>query len=273
MLTGTVYELAHLQDLLKDDDVLSVWEYKCKGAVVTDSMGRNSVCISAEKMREIKDPKPAPKTREDEDPDDVHCDLGSDAEKIDDDKIIVDTDSEGNGEDSLASSQSDDDDVEATFKTVAPAPAAVAAATGAGPCKKPRRGLTPVWNDEYFHVWDNQKEFLMIKMREKYRAEPPDGMGRWLMSKQVTPTEFGETRAEPVRSLIILRAWAIWRARQGGWAEAKDFRARHFNEQEDKLERDIRAMGATTGGVLGHKKATALLKEILPSLVDRLSSS
>ena len=89
------------------------------------------------------------------------------------------------------------------------------------------------------------------------------------MTKRVTPRHFEETREEPTRSLLLLRAWALWRAAQGGWAYSQRGRARHFREEEVLLERDIRALNAPCR-LLGDKKANALLRSWVPQLVVRL---
>ena len=89
------------------------------------------------------------------------------------------------------------------------------------------------------------------------------------MSKQITPSHYGWTRAEPTRGVILLRAWALWRARSRGWSELKRGRARHFEEHELLLERDIRALEAPCQ-MLGNPKANALLREWAPAVVARL---
>ena len=43
-------------------------------------------------------------------------------------------------------------------------------------------------------------------------------MGAANRSKGVTPLHFGDARSEPLRSILVLRAWAIWRASVDGWA-------------------------------------------------------
>ena len=89
------------------------------------------------------------------------------------------------------------------------------------------------------------------------------------MSKQVTPRDFGETRGDPVRSLLVLRAWAVWRARQDDWAGSKRCRKNHIGEQEAMLERDVRALGATCR-LLGDPATNAALREVAPQTVTRL---
>ena len=89
------------------------------------------------------------------------------------------------------------------------------------------------------------------------------------MSKQVAPRDYGEAREDPVRSLLLLRAWALWRARKDGWADARSCRTEHFNEKDSLLERGVKALGAPCR-LLGNSNANLALREIAPSLVARL---
>jgi hypothetical protein len=173
----------------------------------------------------------------------------------------------------LASSLSSDDSLFADkAKTLMKTPSAPEAATGGAAAPVPRRRvLEPLWSDDYFFIWDSEGEFMKVFMRHQFKEPLPHGMGAWLMSKQVTPRDYGETREEPVRSLLLLRAWSLWRARQTDWADARGFRKRHFEEQEALLERDVKALGAPCR-LLGNAKANSVLREVAPSLVARLRS-
>ena len=137
---------------------------------------------------------------------------------------------------------------------------------------KPRRtGLEPLWSDNYFVIPDNppSEQNLIIKIRKNYAVPRPDGLGKVNMSKQVTPAQFGWKREEPTKSVLLLRAWAHWRGHQLGWATAKPFRKREFEENEQLLEDEIRELGHEDG-LLGDRKANALLREWAPSMVERL---
>ena len=109
-------------------------------------------------------------------------------------------------------------------------------------------------------------------MRHEWRALAPEGMGVVNVTKQVMPQHYGEKCGDPVLSLLLLRAWAIWRARQGGWANAQRGRGRHFKEQEVLLERDVKAL-ASPCRLLGHRKANAMLLSWAPEVVARLRAS
>ena len=45
-LVDSVYELAHLEDLLVDDEVVMTWEFQVKGTAA----GADGVCISVEML-------------------------------------------------------------------------------------------------------------------------------------------------------------------------------------------------------------------------------
>ena len=53
-LADSVYELAHLEDLLVDDEVLLTWEFQVKGPAA----GSDGVCISVEKCLQVTQPAP-----------------------------------------------------------------------------------------------------------------------------------------------------------------------------------------------------------------------
>ena len=153
--------------------------------------------------------------------------------------------------------------------STAPAAAHKHLATG-GPFADPRRSSPALWKDEYFWVCDGSSDALQVRVRTSHRKPVKNGgMGPTPMSKTVQPRDYGETRDHPVRSLKLLRAWTVWRARQGGWAEAKTCRKRYIDEHEARLERDIAALGAQSN-LLGNAAANAVLKEVLPAMVVRL---
>ena len=187
---------------------------------------------------------------------------------------VVDTDDEVSAG-SLGSTSSGDD----LDKHILPLKAATGApatggeaATGADEAttgaKNRRTGFEPLWADPYFSVWGHPNvDFLRMVMREQWRRPLPDGMGVVAGSKQLTPRHYGEHCNDPVRSLLLFRAWALWRARQNGWANAQRGRARHFREQASLLEQDITALDCR---LLGNAKANSLLKSWAPDIVERL---
>ena len=193
---------------------------------------------------------------------------------------VVDTDDEPSAG-SLGSSSSSGEDsfiekyiIAKPLKPAAPGAAATAAvgsaAAAKGATKARRSGFEPLWSDPYFCVWGHPNvDFLRAIMRDLWRQPAPAGMGTTNWSKQLTPRHYAEGADDPTRTLLLMRAWALWRARQGGWDSLQRGRSRHFQEQEALLERDVKAMGAPCR-LLGCKKANSLLAAWVPELVARL---
>ena len=194
---------------------------------------------------------------------------------------VVDTDDEASAGSLCSASSSGDDifiDKYIIPKPLKPAATGVAAtgaaATGAveakGASKARRSDFEPLWSDPYSSAWGHPNvDFVRLMMQQIWRQPAPAGMGDTNWSKQLTPRHFAEDIGDPTRSLLLLRAWALWRAGQGGWASLQRGRSRHFKEQEVLLERDIKALGARCK-LLGNRKANSLLKGWAPEVVERL---
>ena len=135
-----------------------------------------------------------------------------------------------------------------------------------------RRPRKPPWCDEYFYVHDSNKSFLTMFIRSCDSQPAPKGSGMGVMIKHATPSDFGESREHPVRSLLLLRAWAWWRANLGDWAKHRKCMRNYFAEHPAFLERDVTALGAPCR-LLGNKTANAIFTELVPDLVARLRSS
>ena len=222
-----------------------------------------------------------PRRRSAEEDSEVDADSSSDAEVIDavlGTGKVVDTDDEVSAG-SLGSTSSGDDPfidkylIPKPLKAATGAPATGGeAATGADEAttgaKYRRTGFAPLWADPYFSVWGHPNvDFLRMVMREQWRRPLPDGMGVVAISKQLTPRHYGEHLNDPVRSLLLFRAWALWRARQNGWANSQRGRARHFREHASLLEQDIKALDCR---LLGNARANSQLQSWAPDIVERL---
>jgi len=71
--------------------------------------------------------------------------------------------------------------------------------------------------------------------------------------------------------MLILRAWSIWRAKQGGWAAARESRARELAAQVVRFEADLRAaQGAEAPPLLGSARAHREISEWVPEVVAAL---
>ena len=157
------------------------------------------------------------------------------------------------------------------FLRMAPATAVNAKpATGGGhgPCTQ----RPPLWNDEFFWIADGTAEFIQVRVRRQYnRPVMHGGMGGGTatMTKLIHPREFGEPRDAPVRSLLLLRTWAVWRARQDGWADARSSRKHQTDEQEASVERAVRALDEPCR-LLGNEDANVVFQPIAPDMASRL---
>ena len=202
--------------------------------------------------------------------------VGSDGEE--DDRAVVGSDAEPDSDSDTASDTASNDsgpDMKAelvkNFLKFASAPAAAIEKTAMGG-HHTRSGLAPLWFDDYFWVADTNKEFLVVTVRDRHKFKETNAAAVWgkaPMTKQIHPRDVGESRSNPVRTLLLLRGWALWRARHNGWADAVICRARHFREQESLLEEDVRALGAPCR-LLGNSDANSVFRRLLPDLTARL---
>ena len=80
------------------------------------------------------------------------------------------------------------------------------------------------------------------------------------------PLEFGEAFETPVRTLLVLRSWTVWRARHAGWACARPETSRKhiIDEEESCIERAVRAL-CEPCGLLGNRAANKALTEVAPT--------
>jgi hypothetical protein len=280
-----MHDLSHLETLLADDEVNAVLE--CR--IVATAAGDDGVCITIDRAEPITKPVPKP-------PREAKEDVEDDAD-ADEDLVVVGSDCESDGggfvcsgdeasdEDSYGSgdASSDEEDVAdlkarvtKTFLKMQPAnamPGSVIEQPATGGAQ--HSGKAALWQDEYFWIADTTSEFIHAKVRSQWKAGP-DGLGsaagtKAPMSKQVTPRDFGESRDAPARSILVLRAWAVWRARQCGWADGHIRRKHHFDEQERLLEKSIRVMDEPCG-LLGNPRANHALEEMAPDMTARLTA-
>ena len=125
----------------------------------------------------------------------------------------------------------------------------------------------PLWSNSYFYILNNEGHpDVKIRMCDVWACEAH--MGRYAMSRTLTPAHYGETRAAPARSFALLKAWALWRAGHSGWSSQRPGRARQFERDLAALEAEVRSL---PGELLGNDAADALLREWVPDLVARVA--
>ncbi len=112
---------------------------------------------------------------------------------------------------------------------------------------------------------------LICNIRERWIPEP-QGMGRAVpMSRSISPHHLLEDVETPVRTMLCLRAWMVWRARQGGWASATPSRDRLFQEEAARLLFDMRRLQPQADGCLGNVRATTMVRTWVPDLCAKLA--
>ena len=94
------------------------------------------------------------------------------------------------------------------------------------------------------------------------------------MTKTIRPISVGETRDDPTRSMLCLKAWIIWRARNAaGWVGACTARKRAIEDLEIQVYIELRGLQPQSDGVLGNKWATEHLQTWVPDVVAKLRSA
>ena len=89
---------------------------------------------------------------------------------------------------------------------------------------------------------------------------------------------YGETMGDPKVTMLLLRAWMLWRVGNDGWVKEKTSRSRQFDEETITLQRDIMAIQQQlcppwlekkgAGAVLlGNKRADGLLRHWVPHII------
>jgi hypothetical protein len=130
-------------------------------------------------------------------------------------------------------------------------------------------GTWKVWEDLWFYMTATPG-FTDIKMHLKTPFRTPEQMGRFQMSKALSPHHYGETVANPVKTRLLLRAWTIYRARMNGWAAARPGRGRHVASMMASLRDEIRSADSRkrpSMPLLEHPAAHKWLEKWVPDLV------
>jgi hypothetical protein len=93
----------------------------------------------------------------------------------------------------------------------------------------------------------------------------PHLLGTREMSKSVTPEDYGSTKLNPHRALLVLRAWMLHKARHNNFCNENAARRRLFTKEAEDLRRDILAL--CPGSALlttGNERADNKIREWAP---------
>jgi hypothetical protein len=134
-------------------------------------------------------------------------------------------------------------------------------------------GTWKVWENPWFVITDNPGS-SQVEVRMKTRWAVSDHMGTFARSRSVTPSQFGDSRDQPARAILILRAWAIWRPGVNGWVMASPGRQRQLDSDIRELEEQIRSLAGPPPSrpLLGSEIAHGLLVQWVPNMVARVLS-
>ena len=125
-------------------------------------------------------------------------------------------------------------------------------------------GTHVVSSNGYFTLTDNRNypDVRMSIMRQWCRKGE---LGVEELSKTVVPKHYGDDRACPTRSFLVLRAWMLWRARRDGWCSLRSSRRMVFADEFRALKKELHIAG---GGAptTGNAAADERMKEWLPEL-------
>ena len=171
----------------------------------------------------------------------------------------VDDNNSSNGSSSSSSSSDGDDDGEQP-----PLPKLPVFEEDAKPKKteivtrrfSARESRKTIWENDYFYIPQAPPDSTGLRISVRHHAK--SDFGQEYLSKQMTPLHFGETMESCTVTLLLLRAWSIWRAHRDDWASAKPCRKRQIDEDLSRLQRDVQKVRTQNGGSLGHKKADAV---------------
>ena len=105
-------------------------------------------------------------------------------------------------------------------------------------------------------------------MFARWRAD--DRLGRFHRGKAFRPGEFGETKDNPNITVLVCRAWALWRLTQTEWHKSDAFGVSEFQKEEASLVTDIQDLRVDPPSLLGNDAADLQLIRLVPHVVPLL---
>ena len=134
-------------------------------------------------------------------------------------------------------------------------------------------GTWNIWEGAWAYM-SHKPGYTDIKMhiRGSLCKDDGGGMGRVHPGKALTPAQYGDSLADPWRTKILLRAWALHRARYGDWITQREGRQREAQLQSDGICEGLRRAqgGAPRVPLLDNKAAHRWLLKWVPDEVDRV---
>ena len=216
----------------------------------------------------------------------AQSDIGDDAPAVDTDHASLDDSGNTTG-----SAQSTDSEIEPATDashrrrgTCVKAPAVPA--TGGKPTVTNQKEKVPstgngerMFDNGFFYAvarhQRGQAPHIRMYISLQWVVPPPKGIGKTpTFTRSIAMSKVGDTDKDPIRTMILLKAWMIWRVRQHpDWLTGNCSRQRLFTEEADQLCLELKRMQPQTDGLLGHPYATKLLRASVPDLVAKLTQT
>lgn len=125
------------------------------------------------------------------------------------------------------------------------------------------RGTHVVSTNRYF-TFTNNRNYPDIKVSAVPKWATPEHMGTTYKSRTLFPSHFGDSREHPVRSMLVLRAWVLWKARATGFCDKRSSRRKLLSIEAEALRRDIEGMSSEAHPTTGNVPADVLITELAP---------
>jgi hypothetical protein len=128
-----------------------------------------------------------------------------------------------------------------------------------------------VRNDDYFNLHDEARagssnKDCKICLLQRWWQPGPEGMGTAGKSKTLQILTYDESLKNPVRTLIVLRCWALWQAGEAGWLDHSPVRRGWYTDEVEALRAEVANLGrapGTTGSAAADVKINLWAPQVL----------
>ena len=127
-------------------------------------------------------------------------------------------------------------------------------------------GSCVVYSNGYFTFTDNP-DFPDVKVKALENWCNADCMGRTAKGKTVIPTHFGEDRSAPHRSMLVLKAWMLWKANTNDFCNKRASRRRLFAKEAIDFRFAISSMSSAVAPTTGNEHADSMIRKWMPQVL------
>ena len=144
----------------------------------------------------------------------------------------------------------------------------------AQPELKRAAGTHVVRRDLYFTLVDYSQvgagRDAKILILPRFCTAPPAGMGVTQKSKTFTILDHDDSRANPWRTYLLLRSWALWRAKQHGFVAHLPARQRWYDLEVASMREELKRNGSASSALLstGNAQADAKIRQWAPEILQ-----